>query len=414
MTVAAWQPVFPIPHDAGTPDLETILGAAVLDSHQIFDVQARLLGYVAVTNEDVVPVQYGRNGTGTLWERRQWDEGGTFINMAAAFLKRQGHAIGADEEIAKWDGETADKLAAMDLPPIKWAIPELFPCGLILLAGRAKGGKTTLTRNWGLAISGAFPAMGNIEVETGQVLYLSLEEGRDIFRPKMLHMLQGAAAPKNLEIFYEWPRIDDGGLERLGTWAAARTKRRAIFIDLWTRFSPASMSQADGRNAYEREYAAMMPLKQFAHAQNLAVFLLHHENKLGQISGTMAMSGAPDTLAMWKRGKGEIRGTLSLEGRQIEAHDLTIEYDKGTSAIINLGEAAAIRTSDERISLLAEMRTLDTPATPNQLATALGKSGNAIRMLLWKLKKTGAVREVSGGKYVLADAGPQTRAYKDD
>src|SRR5205807_6101859 len=68
------------------------------------------------------------------------------------------------------------ELLSWDLPPTRWAIPEILPEGLTLLAGKPKLGKSWLALSAALSIACGGVALGTQPVIRGDVLYLALED----------------------------------------------------------------------------------------------------------------------------------------------------------------------------------------------------------------------------------------------
>ena len=65
-------------------------------------------------------------------------------------------------------------LLSWELPPVRWAIPEILPEGLTLLAGKPKLGKSWLALSVALSIAAGGVALGAQPVAKGHVLYLAL------------------------------------------------------------------------------------------------------------------------------------------------------------------------------------------------------------------------------------------------
>src|SRR5215471_3418673 len=68
------------------------------------------------------------------------------------------------------------ELMRMELPPPRWAVPGLIPEGLTILASKPKVGKSFLAMGLAVAVGCGGRALGSIEVEQGDVLYLALED----------------------------------------------------------------------------------------------------------------------------------------------------------------------------------------------------------------------------------------------
>ena len=70
---------------------------------------------------------------------------------------------------------TADKILTTDWPEPTWAVPELLPVGLSILAGKPKLGKSWMALQIAQAVASGGRAL-NKQVEAGPVLYLALED----------------------------------------------------------------------------------------------------------------------------------------------------------------------------------------------------------------------------------------------
>ena len=57
---------------------------------------------------------------------------------------------------------TLPELLARQLPPIQWAIPDILPEGLTLLAGKPKLGKSWLALAMALAVAAGGVALGHL------------------------------------------------------------------------------------------------------------------------------------------------------------------------------------------------------------------------------------------------------------
>jgi hypothetical protein len=70
---------------------------------------------------------------------------------------------------------TAAELMAMDLPPVRWVVPDILPEGVTLLAGKVKMGKSWMCLGLCVAVGSGGVALGTRRVEQGEVLYLALD-----------------------------------------------------------------------------------------------------------------------------------------------------------------------------------------------------------------------------------------------
>jgi RecA-family ATPase len=86
-------------------------------------------------------------------------------------------------------------IMATVFPPIGWIVEGYVAEGLSILAGRQKLGKTWLALDWAIAVACGGMAMGSIECDQGDVLYIDLENGhrRIQSRIKMLFPRRAAS-----------------------------------------------------------------------------------------------------------------------------------------------------------------------------------------------------------------------------
>jgi hypothetical protein len=70
------------------------------------------------------------------------------------------------------------------------------------------------------------------------------------------------------------------------------------------------------------------------------------------------------------------------------------------------GDAATIRRTDERSSILKALAEAGEPMSPSELSAATGMSGNNLRQLLFKMAKAGEVQKAARGRYLHPDRAP--------
>ena len=101
--------------------------------------------------------------------------GETLGTVRRELLKKGYDSDTADAAIEAQDGQdlflsqgvTADRLMATDLPEPKWAIPELLPEGLTVVAGKPKVGKSWLALGLAVAVAANGKALGTIDLSEG-------------------------------------------------------------------------------------------------------------------------------------------------------------------------------------------------------------------------------------------------------
>jgi hypothetical protein len=303
--------------------------------------------------------------------------------------------------IAKLPIKSATTIDATDYPEARWAVPGLVPDGVTILAGPKSRGKSFVALDLSVAVASGGPALGNMWCDQGAVLYLALEDGERRIQGRIRAILQGQPVPQNLDIATEWNNTDNGGLEDLELWLAARPNARLVVVDVLAKIKGRPDPQ---RGVYDQDYATITPFHALARKHGVAVVLVHHTNKgaasdpVLRISGTMGLSGAADTTLVLSREARDMHGTLDVRGRDVPERELALQFDRDTGCVTHLGAADDFRKSEERRAIIRIL--LDGGAmTPTEIAQALGKKPGTIRGALFKMKKAGEVAALANGKY---------------
>ncbi len=289
-------------------------------------------------------------------------------------------------------------LLAKHLPPIRWAVPDILPEGLTLLAGKPKQGKSWLALSVALAIAAGGVALGKQPVTRGEVLYLALEDNERRLQARAKQLLACmTGVPTGMEVALSWPRLDQGGLTSLEDYLQAHPGVRLVVVDTWAKVSPQPASSL--RSQYESDYAALSPLKDLADTYRLSILAIHHLRKLpandilDEITGSIGVTGAVDGVLILKRERGEGEATLFVTGRDIEQEQqLALTFDALTAMWTLVGNAEEFKRTKERqeiLDLLAEQR--PEGMTPRQVAEALDKNYHTTRSLLRKMEDAGEV-----------------------
>ena len=302
-------------------------------------------------------------------------------------------------------GVTAAALQSMTFPAVAWAVEGYVGEGLTLLAGKPKLGKSWLALDFALAVARGGVALGVRQCAQGAVLYAALEDTERRLRDR-LEKVHGADShqpwPHNLTFWTsgEMARLDRGGLDQLRAWIGENPKAKLIIIDTFARVR----SGRQGRETdYDADYREVGAIKALADDTGVSILLITHTRKMGAddpfdtVSGTLGITGAADTtLVLSRDGQG---ATLNATGRDVPEVEIAVEFERSLFRWRELGEAAAVRRSDERAALLDALSRADEPMTSKDLALETGQTDGAVRRLLAKMTRAGEVRRVARGRY---------------
>ena len=145
---------------------------------------------------------------------------------------------------------TASDLLDAELPEPRFAVDGLLPEGLTFMAGAPKLGKSWLCLGLAIAVASGGRALGSIQVERGDVLYLALEDNARRLQDRLRLLLNGEAPPEGLHLELEWPRLDNGGAEKLHEWLDEHANARLVIVDTYARIRP----QSSNRDRYQADY----------------------------------------------------------------------------------------------------------------------------------------------------------------
>ncbi|MEP6967563.1 MAG: AAA family ATPase [Pseudomonadota bacterium] len=297
----------------------------------------------------------------------------------------------------------------MEFPPVEWTVDGYIVPGLTVLAGKPKLGKSWLALDMALAVAGGGVALGGRRCAKGSVLYAALEDTRRRLRDR-LEKVHGARSrdpwPANLTFwsYGEMARLDAGGLDQLRAWLDAMPDAKLIIIDTLAKVRSGPQGK---ETAYEADYREVGTLKALADEYDVAIMVVTHTRKLDAedpfdtVSGTLGITGAADTtLILTRDGLGV---TLRATGRDVAETEMAVEFERGLFRWREIGEAAAVRRSDERGALLDALREAGEPLTARDLATDTGQTYGNVRRLLAKMAKANEVQKVGRGRYLHPD-----------
>ncbi len=277
-------------------------------------------------------------------------------------ILRDAEAAARDEDIypelsasRKQTSWTAEELLAAELPEPRYAVAGLLPEGLTFMCGAPKLGKSWLGLALGIAVAAGGYALGTIEVERGETLYLALEDNARRLQSRLRLLLRGAGAPTGLYLETEWPRLDDGGAERLIGWLDQHPLARLVVVDVYPRIRPHSR---DRSNLFQADYEGASLLQALAVSYGVAVVCVYHTRKaessdfVETVQGTFGTAAAADTIMVLKRARGEADATLHVTGRDIAEQELALRFapDAGTWEL--LGDASEYGLGKTRKAIL--------------------------------------------------------------
>jgi len=290
-------------------------------------------------------------------------------------------------------GTDAQSLMNIEFPPIKWVVSDVVPDGLSLLAGKSKLGKSWLALNIALAVGYGGKALGQLDVDAGEVLYLALEDNLRRLQTRLQTLLDDAESPPATVHFWtELPASDlNKNVHEIETWLEHHNNARLVVIDTLARVKPANRSNS---STYEDDTAFMAELHRVAQNQGVGVLLVHHTRKASsddpfdQVLGSTGIMGVADTTLLLTRGRGEADGKLQITGRDIGEQEYALKLTEGQWNL--LGNAVEYEESKAARAILEVLK--EQPMTSKELARELDQSIQSVNKKVRRLRAEGALR----------------------
>lgn len=306
-------------------------------------------------------------------------------------------------------GNVADLMKAT-FPPVRWAIPDILPEGLALLSAKPKHGKSLLTLGWAIAIATGGVALGCKRVEKGRVLGLLLEENPRRLQDRIRKQILGLKPDlSNFDYHLHWPRVDEGGKEKLEQYLTTHPDTSLVIIDTLKMWRS---NKGSNKGIYDQDYEAMEPLRDLADKHNVSIVVVHHNNKLADaedpfdcISGSTGLIGASNTNMVLQKVPNKSVVTMYIRGHDLEEEKkYALVYDPFTLKH-NLDENPdQYETSEERQEIIDLLRQ-GGEWTTVEIAEFTNKTHGAARKLLASMVNDEQIHRVKDGVFSISPDG---------
>lgn len=309
------------------------------------------------------------------------------------------------------DLATDAAIEAAELGETRWAIQGIVPEGACLLAGAPKLGKSWLALNLALAIAHGGVALGKIQVEQGNVLYLALEDGPRRLQKRLRKLMQASGSQPTGRIYFatRWARCRDGGLAALKD-QMQKLRPRLVIIDTLARIQDARHGTD---NAYVSDYQVISPLQELALEMGIAILFITHVRKGGsalesdpleEVSGSMGLTGAADVVLVLKRKRSETDGKLFVTGRDIEEATINLHWDPRYCLWQWTEEVPHSDLNADQRQIVAILDQAQGPLTLKQIVEKLNspKGYEAIARTIRRMAADGFIRKDGYATYLAA------------
>ena len=304
------------------------------------------------------------------------------------------------------DGEPEagrDLLADRRQPP-KTIVDGLLHEGMILFGGKPKRGKSWLMLDLALSVGTGIPVWRHFAVPEPQpVLYISLEDGRDDVRERLLTIRPDITDTGMLEFLYDFPRLNEGGLEKLRGYAESG-RYRLVIIDVLAMIEPPGKRGSD--KTYHDIYDMLAPLRKIRHQHPFCMILVTHLRKaeaqdiFDGLHGSVAYQGAQDALWVLDRPLKSASGVMHILGRRGPQQGLHLSFTGEHWEFV--GHDEDVRHSQECQDILDLIEEHERSLSISQVVKYLSQPRTryrATQMIMHRMSQKGTLVRVGRGQY---------------
>ncbi len=233
------------------------------------------------------------------------------------------------------------ELQHKEFPSVKWAVDDLVPEGLVIIAGAPKVGKSLLAVDIVTAIATGGCAFGHQRCVSGSSVYISLEDNQSTVQGRIkqqcdlwsskLHVVTGGVGYLDLDFY-----------KMMDEWVLQWSDLRCIVIDILDKVVPEKPTGMTDYSFYNR---LLDPLHKWGKDNQIAVIAVTHKGKAPKsegsnpfsgIIGSVAIQGSADALLILDRNfakeqdktnVGLADGFLEATGREVPAEKYSLDFD---------------------------------------------------------------------------------------
>ena len=286
----------------------------------------------------------------------------------------------------------------------KTIVDGLLNEGMILFGGKPKRGKSWLMLDLALSVGTGSPVWRHFPVPEPQpVLYIGLEDGRDDIRERLFAIQPGITDTGKLEFLYHFPRLNEGGLEKLRGYAESG-RYRLIIIDVLARVESADRRGSEKR--YHDIYDMLTPLQDLRHQHPLCMILVTHLRKseaqdiFDGLHGSVAYQGVQDALWVLERRLQSNVAVVHTLGKRSHHQALHVSFADGHWEF--LGHDEEIKFSQARQDVQDLLDEYERDMTVSEVNRHLSQPRDryrATQQLMYRMLQDGQLVRRGRGRY---------------
>jgi len=251
-------------------------------------------------------------------------------------------------------------LMKQEYAPLKFAIDDILPQGLFILAGAPKIGKSWLILDMCHSIANGSELWG-YNTTKSDVLYIALEDNYRRLQDRLKKIIasESPTEPLHLHLAVSAKGIHDGLIEQVDEFMKDHPNTGFIAIDTLEHIRKGEIDRKD-RGLYSTDYADMQILRTITNKYDgITLMLIHHTRKmydadpLFTVTGSTGLTGAVDGIwVLDKEKRAENKAVLSILNRDTKGYAFKLQLDEDNCKWQFLGECENTEQDDkERLSI---------------------------------------------------------------
>ena len=305
---------------------------------------------------------------------------------------------------AEGEPEDAVDLRLDTIPPARPVVKDLLYEGMLLFGGKSKRGKSWLMLDLAVSVATGNPVWGHFDVPEPQpVLYVSLEDGRRRIKGRLENIPPEVTARGYLQFLYNFPMLDQGGMEKLQAYVESG-RYRLIIIDVLARIEP--QSKRGSEKTYLEIYDMFAPLQDLHREHPTCLAMVTHlrkadaEDIFDTLHGSVGYQGIQD--ALWAMERPPRNNVAVVHTRPNEGQEQALHVSFVDGHWTFLGHDEEIKLSQERQDvkeLLDEYEGGLSIAEVTKLRSQPRHRYRANQQLMHRMLQDGQVVRVGRGRY---------------
>ena len=329
------------------------------------------------------------------------EKGSTWL---AQELKRARRKATSLTRQAQGEPEDSDDLMADTIPSARPIVEGLLHEGMLLFGGKSKRGKSWLMLDLALAVATGNRVWRYFEVPEPQpVLYIALEDSRARIQRRLQEIRPGVRTNGKLQLLYNFPMLNDGGLEKLRGYITAG-RYRLIVIDVLARIEPAA--KGGNEKTYHDIYRMFAPLQDLHRQHPVCLVMLTHLRKaeaddiFDTLHGSVAYQGVQDSLWVLERPPQDTVGILHI--RENDGGDQALHVSFADGHWEYLGCDETMKHSQNRQAILELFEEKERPLSIDEILKGLSRPRDryqAVRQTLHRMVQDEQIVRLGRGRF---------------